>query len=128
MMLRRLIGNMPHCRLLLEREDGSIEHVCYLNNANPDILTKPKSSCMFDDSTRNWFRNVEQALGFRLLYWQKYYILYGAQRLSGQTTAQILRDIYYGAKLSSESSWKAQAYYAMKFKEIQEKLRKNGIK
>ena len=124
---------MAHCRLLLEREDGTIEHLCYLNDAEPDILTKPESSCMFDDpdgiddSARNWFRNVEQALGFRLLYWQKHYILWGDRRVSGQTTAQILRDIYYGVKLSFESSRKAQHYYDVEFEKIQEKLRKNGI-
>lgn len=36
---------------------------------------------------------IEQAIGFQLLHWQKYYIIYGTARISGKTTAYILRQL-----------------------------------
>lgn len=96
-----------------------------------DIYTA--ANPMFNDpddinsTTEQWFRDVEKALGFRLLYWQKYYILYGEMHMTGQTTAQILRDLFHKNTDAPKVTSKASAMYANEFKQMRTLLQKKGI-
>ena len=45
------------------------------------------------DRYEELFKQVENALGFKLFAWQKTYILYGMYRRTGKTTAECLREL-----------------------------------
>ena len=50
-------------------------------------------SGIYDPEWNNKFDAIDEALGIRLFYWQKYYIAYGCMRQTGLTTAVILREL-----------------------------------
>lgn len=50
-------------------------------------------SGIYDSEWNNKFDAIEEALGIRLFYWQKYYIVHGCMRQTGLTTAVILREL-----------------------------------
>ena len=62
-------------------------------NINPDEfpewIYKPVNDPLWD----NLFERIEEALGFRLFFWQKTYIMGLGYRCSGQTTADVLRNL-----------------------------------
>lgn len=47
----------------------------------------------FASPLEKWFAAVEEALGFKLFFWQKTYIEIGVFRCYGKTTAEILREL-----------------------------------
>lgn len=53
----------------------------------------PYREFVFPGSLEKWFAAVENALGFKLFFWQKTYIEYGIFRRFGKTTAEILREL-----------------------------------
>lgn len=77
------------------------------------------------------FEKIENALGFRLFFWQKYYIRYGVMRRTGLTTAQIIRDLLVNGV--SEDYLRKQAYtkreeqYRRQLIEIAKKFETAGI-
>lgn len=46
-------------------------------------------------NTAKKIEEIEKALGFKLFVWQKYYMLDGKYRMSGLTTADILRELMF---------------------------------
>lgn len=48
---------------------------------------------LFSPPLEKWFKEVENALGFKLFFWQKTYIQRGVFRCYGETTARILREL-----------------------------------
>lgn len=50
-------------------------------------------SGIYDPEWNKKFDAIDEALGIRLFYWQKYYIVYGCMRQTGLTTAVILREL-----------------------------------
>ena len=53
----------------------------------------PYREHVFRAPLESWFAAVEEALGFKLFFWQKTYIERGVFRCFGKTTAEILRDL-----------------------------------
>lgn len=86
---------------------------------------------IYDPEWNNKFDAIDEALGIRLFYWQKYYIVYGYMRRTGLTTAVILRelldvknvpwDISY-MLMRSKERWQHEA-----IKQIKTKLDNAGI-
>lgn len=84
-----------------------------------------------DSEWNNKFDAIDEALGIRLFYWQKYYIVHGCMRQTGFTTAVILRelldvknvpwDISY-IPMSPKERWQRE-----KIKQIKTKLDNAGI-
>lgn len=78
------------------------------------------------------FKRIEAALGFKLFVWQKTFIVMGAFRQYGETTAMILRELLktdatplnYTKKATSHM----EKFYRQKLREIQEMLQNAGIK
>ncbi len=78
-----------------------------------------------------FFKRIEAALGFKLFYWQKTFILTGKFRQYGETTAKILRELLdtgarpldYTKPLTSHRA----RIYRDELREIQEKLQRAGI-
>lgn len=48
---------------------------------------------VYHAALEKWFAAVEEALGFKLFFWQKSYIAFGTFRRYGKTTAEILREL-----------------------------------
>lgn len=63
-------------------------------NAAPDWVYAPVRFSR-DEITPEIIEKVEKALGFKLFYWQKTYILNRWFRAYGETTAKILRDLLH---------------------------------
>lgn len=89
-------------------------------------------ACVRDPKWEDLFEKVEKALGFKLFYWQKTYILKSECRRSGQTTACVLKEL-----LNTEASpidytrpadTKRGNFHRMVLLEVKEKLDKAGIK
>lgn len=80
------------------------------------------------------FKAIEEALGFKLFYWQKTYIVKGDYRRYGATTASILRTLIRPEYLDTPIDFsrpaenKRDAFYRSELREIKEKLDKAGIK
>lgn len=86
-----------------------------------------------DPEWDNLFEEVEKALGFKLFYWQKTYVIRTALRRCGSTTAYILRDLLFdiGATpidYTKPTSDKRNKFYRDELFKIKEKLDKAGIK
>lgn len=78
-----------------------------------------------------FFKKVEEALGFKLFIWQKAFIVTGAFRQYGETTAEILRellDIKAEPLDYTRPPENARVrFYRDELREIQKKLQKAGI-
>ena len=74
---------------------------------------------------------VEKALGFRLFFWQKYYILRGFFRRSGETTAIVLRDLLQMDRPQIDFTELPRTYkekiYRQELMKIKEQLEAAGI-
>ncbi len=74
---------------------------------------------------------VEDALGFKLFYWQKYYLAYGAFRQMGVTTARILRELLDVSEAPIDYSRRAgsarEKFYREELQKIKKKLDDAGI-
>lgn len=57
------------------------------------LKINPYREYVFRAPLESWFKAVEEALGFKLFFWQKTYIERGVFRCFGKTTAEILRDL-----------------------------------
>lgn len=55
------------------------------------LKIEPYREYVFRAPLESWFKAVEEALGFKLFFWQKTYIERGAFRCFGKTTAEILQ-------------------------------------
>jgi len=53
----------------------------------------PYREYAFKAPLESWFAAVEEALGFKLFFWQKTFIEHGVFRCYGETTAKILREL-----------------------------------
>lgn len=86
-----------------------------------------------DPEWNKTFEEVEKALGFKLFYWQKTYVVGVGFRRWGSTTACILRDLLWDAEKSpidytKPASSKTESFYRSELSKIKEKLDKAGIK
>lgn len=79
----------------------------------------------------NLFERIEDALGFKLFIWQKTYIMGLGYRCSGQTTADVLRNLV--GERTSESIYlerpknRREDFYQKELIEIKRKLDDKGI-
>lgn len=117
---------------------------CHAKQLNDAITTLEKDAhihdlicyrepCTYDPKLHDLFRKVEDALGFKLFFWQKTYIDQGCFRGFGKTTAEILRELLTDVDVepldySEFPSSKIDNFYKMEMKEIKEKLDAAGIK
>lgn len=89
-------------------------------------------ACVGDPKWDNLFEEVEKALGFKLFYWQKTYIMGSEIRRFGGTTANILRSLLdvEGDPLdyTRPASGKRDKFYRDTLLDIKEKLNKAVIK
>lgn len=80
---------------------------------------------------RELFEKVEEALGFKLFFWQKNYILTGNFRRFGRTTAEILRELLNVEAEPIDYTVRAQNMkeniYRHETKRLQKQLRNAGI-
>jgi len=78
------------------------------------------------------FRKIEEALGFKLFLWQKYFILTGRFRRYGKTTAEILRELLNVDGVPIDYRCRPrdmkEKIYREETKKIQKKLKEAGIK
>ena len=89
-------------------------------------------ACVGDPKWDDLFEKVEKALGFKLFYWQKTYILKSECRHSGQTTACVLKELL-NTKASPidytrSADTKRGNFHRMVLLEVKEKIDKAGIK
>lgn len=74
---------------------------------------------------------AEKALGFKLFFWQKAYILFGEFRQMGATTAEILRDLLNVSAPPIDYSGRAETerekFYRRELREMKRKLDDAGI-
>lgn len=79
----------------------------------------------------DFFKRIEAALGFKLFIWQKTFILMGAFRQYGATTAEILRELLNTKAEPLDYTKPAAnhkaAIYRKELREIQGKLQRAGI-
>lgn len=85
----------------------------------------------FPPLERELFETVEKALGFKLFFWQKIFILTGNFRQYGATTARILRDLI-GPSLApiefiNPPQNKREDFYRHQLRKIQARLIECGI-
>lgn len=77
------------------------------------------------------FKKIEAALGFKLFFWQKSYILYGTFRKYGKTTAEILKELLATDRppldYSKRASSAREDFYRKDLRKIKEKLTAAGI-
>ena len=89
-------------------------------------------ACVGDPEWNDLFEKVEKALGFKLFYWQKTYILGKGQRRSGETTAIILQELLKTEATPIDCSRPARNkksdFLRKDLLRIKEKLDKAGIK
>lgn len=89
-------------------------------------------ACVEDPEWDDLFEKVEKALGFKLFYWQKTYIMGSEIRRFGGTTANILRSLLdvEGDPLdyTRPASGKRDKFYRDTLLDIKEKLNKAVIK
>lgn len=89
-------------------------------------------TCVGDPKWDDLFEKIEKALGFKLFYWQKTYILGKGQRRSGETTAIILQELLKTEATPIDCSRPASSHRCkilrMDLLRIKEKLTKAGIK
>lgn len=85
----------------------------------------------FPTPEKELFAAIEKALGFKLFFWQKIFILRGEFRQYGATTAQILRDLT-GPSLAplefiNPPKNKREDFYRHQLRKIQLRLTECGI-
>lgn len=89
-------------------------------------------ACVGDPEWDDLFEKIEKALGFKLFYWQKTYILGKGQRRSGETTAIILQELLKTEVTPIDYSRPASSHRGKNLRtdllRIKEKLTKAGIK
>jgi hypothetical protein len=85
----------------------------------------------FDTETQAMFEAVENAMGFKLFIWQKYFIVNGTFRRYGETTAVILRDLLEVGRqpldYSIPPSSNRERIYREELRKIQRRLSASGI-
>ena len=78
------------------------------------------------------FKKIEAALGFKLFFWQKAYIITAQFRRYGKTTAEILKELLDVAgtpiDYTKRPSSSREDFYRRETREIHERLHKAGIK
>lgn len=77
------------------------------------------------------FERIEGAMGFKLLVWQKAFIVTGHFRQYGETTAMILRELLdvtaSPIDFTARPMSNKEVFYRQEMKKIQEKLKTAGI-
>ena len=140
-ILRRFLENIITC-------EGRGNAKSFFTMAKIEALNKAVMALEKQDDN-NWiynplnepewdskFKEIEKALGFELFFWQKTYIARGEYRLSGRTTAGILRDLLFDVDAEPIDYYKnppkdrmRQDYdYMFCFRDIKRKLDVAGIK
>lgn len=94
-------------------------------NMNPDELPKWIYRPVNDPLWDNLFEQIEEALGFKLFFWQKTYIMGLGYRCSGQTTADVLRNLVGDSIL--ETMYLERPKNQKELIEIKRKLDAKGI-
>lgn len=94
----------------------------------PEWIYKPVD----DPSWDSLFERIEEALGFRLFFWQKTYIMGLGYRCSGQTTAEALRVLVGDCVISEpicleRPKNREEDFYQQELIEIKRKLDDKGI-
>lgn len=78
------------------------------------------------------FEKIETALGFKLFFWQKTFIIYGTFRRFGKTTAECIRDLVRTdlppIDFTRYPRTPMEDFYRKEMVEIQKKLSAAGIK
>lgn len=100
-------------------------------NMNPDELPKWIYRPVNDPLWDNLFEQIEEALGFKLFFWQKTYIMGLGYRCSGQTTADVLRNLVGDSILETiyleHPKNQKEDFYQKELIEIKRKLDAKGI-
>ena len=77
------------------------------------------------------FDAIDEALGIRLFYWQKHYIVHGCMRQTGFTTASIIRELLDVKNVPWDISYMLirpkERWYYEEIKKIKTKLDNAGI-
>lgn len=97
------------------------------NHEFPEWIYNPVNDPVWD----SLFERIEEALGFRLFFWQKTYIMGLGYRHSGQTTAAILR-VLVGNRISDpiyleRPKNRMEDFYQHELVDIKRKLDDKGI-
>lgn len=94
----------------------------------PEWIYKPVNDPLWD----SLFERIEEALGFRLFFWQKTHIMGLGYRCSGQTTADVLRKLVGDCVISDPIYLKRprnrmEDFYQHELIDIKRKLDDKGI-
>lgn len=103
--------------------DHEIDYGCII-----DWIFSDQNDKFFKNVSGIDFEEVENALGIKLFYWQKYYIARGEFRCYGKTTAQILRDLLIDVNKEPLDVLATPMWYRDQVFQMKEKLDKSGIK
>lgn len=124
-------------RLALDKALDNLEnHIITHVAAEPAKAESENVDIYLDDffkpQEQELFAAVEKALGFKLYFWQKFYILNGNFRRFGKTTAEILRDLinpYDSSPVDFTRTPHSQqeAFYREELRKIQQRLIACGI-
>lgn len=77
-----------------------------------------------------WFEKIEKALGFKLFFWQKTFLITGNFRQAGFTTAECLKKLFGEEPIDYSERAKnlKEHIYRRQLLEIKERLQRAGIK
>ena len=124
-------------RLALDKALDNLEnHIIKHVAAEPAKAESKNVDIYLDDffksQEQELFAAVEKALGFKLYFWQKFFILNGNFRRFGKTTAEILRDLinpYDSSPVDFTRTPHSQqeAFYRDELRKIQQRLIACGI-
>lgn len=89
-------------------------------------------TCIGDQKWDDLFEKVEKALGFKLFFWQKTYIMHKNMRHTGITTARILSELLNDTEkmpidFARSAANRKEQFYRKELLKIKEKLDKAGI-
>lgn len=104
-------------RLVEKQENDVLSKFMYYNGA-------------FEPDEVELFKKIEKALGFKLFRWQKTFIVMGAFRQYGETTAKCLRELLAVNEPPldySKANGFMEVFYREELRAIQEKLTLAGI-
>lgn len=95
------------------------------------MIYRPLNGNESEDVTEELLQKVEKALGFKLFFWQKYFIATGMWRRYGKTTAEILRELLMQdaspINFTKPCRNPIEDFYRKELLEIKEKLDAEGI-
>ena len=140
------LDRVPKEKPMTNKEAISYIKRIITGDSKPDIALKMAVEALEEQDKYKWIfgelpdpkwnktiEEVEKALGFKLFYWQKTFILHACSRRTGSTTALILRDLLRDTEATPidytrPAPSKQNDNYRHDLLKIKEKLDKAGIK